>query len=223
MKTSIFKIIVITLAIGLVSCKKEKETVLTEYKYGYKPNTITCGDLDTDLLKEALYSFENDISIYYDADRNTLVRSYSRLIKESINGSLKYENMVSKHTVAIFNELKKDKTLWNLENPKSNLNYNSDILDCLAQNIIDERINGIFNSLKTTNSLSPKLFGEAVKDRAILMLSDRYLATYIALEFFYAKLYDIDLLIINFEGRAPNIDFNRKPTIQKQFPRDTIK
>ena len=64
MKTSIFKIIVITLAIGLVSCKKEKETVLTEYKYGYKPNTITCGDLDTDLLKEALYSFENDISIY---------------------------------------------------------------------------------------------------------------------------------------------------------------
>jgi len=223
MKTHFFKIIVITLAMSLVSCNKEKEKVFTDYKYGYKPDTITCGDLDTDLLKEALYSFENDISIYYDADRNTLVRSYSRLIKESLNGSLKYENILSKHTVDIFQVLKNDKTLWNLEKSKSNLNYNGDMLDCIAQNIIDARLNGIFNSLKTTNSLSPKLFGEAVKDRAILMLSDKYLATYIALEFYYAKLFDLDLTNINFDGRAPNIDFNRKPTIQKQFPIDTIK
>jgi len=217
MKTHFFRLLVITIAISLVSCNKEKEKVYTDYKYADKPETITCGDIDTKLLKEALYSFENDISIHYNAERNTIVRAYSRLINESLNGRLKFENVISKHTLEIFEELKKDKTLWNLDNTKSNLNYNSEVINCIGENIVDARLKSIFNSLKSTNSLSPKLFGEPVKNRAVLTLSDKYLATYIALEFYYAKLFNVDLMNINFEDRAPTIDFNRKPTQQKIF------
>jgi hypothetical protein len=41
-------------------------------------------------------------------------------------------------------------------------------------------------------------------------LNDKYLATYIALDLFYAKLFDIDLSAINFDKPEP-LDFNVIP------------
>jgi len=221
MKTQFFKLLVIILAVSLASCNKEKEAVFSDYKYADKPETITCGDLDTKLLKEALYSLESDIVKHYKTQNSNISRAYSRLITESIVGRLKFENVISEHTLNVFEALKKDKKLWNQGNVKSNLNYNSDIVNCIAENIKDERLKSIFNALKSTNSLSPKLFGEPLKNSAVMLLSDKYLATYVALEFYYAKLFDVDLSYVNFEEPATNIDFNQKPPVSQPSNQET--
>jgi len=218
MKTQFFKLIVITMVICLVSCNKEKEVVFTNYKYADKPETITCGDIDTKLLKEALFAFEEDIAKHYKTQSNNISRAYSRFITESTIGRLKFEDVISEHTLNIFEALKKDQTLWDQGNAKSNLNYNSDIINCIGENIKDKRLKSIFNSLKSTNSLSPKLFGEPVKNNSVMLLNDKYLATYVALEFYYAKLFDADLTNINFQEPATNIDFNKIPKEPKTVP-----
>jgi len=218
MTTQYFKLLVITLVISLASCNKDKGVVFTDYKYADKLEKISCGDTDTKLLNEALYAFEEDVTKHYKTQNGNMTRAYSRFIRESIAGRLKFEDVISKHTLEVFEALKKDQTLWNLGGTKSNLNYNSDIINCIGENIKNNHLKSVFNSLKSINSLSPKLFGEPLKTSSGMLLNDKYLATYVALEFYYAKLFDIDLTNINFQETATNIDFNKIPREQQTVP-----
>lgn len=209
MKTQFFKLFVITLVISLVSCKKE--TPFTDYKYADKPETITCDNLDAKLLKEALYTFEDDIVNHYDAQTKNLSRAYNRLLNETLSNRLKYDDVISAHTANVFEAMKNNASLWNQGNAKSNLNYNSEILKCIVSNIKDNRLKSTFNALISTNSMSPALTGDAIKGAVGRLLNDKYLATYVALEFYYAKLFDVDFTTINFEEPQTNVDFNQKP------------
>jgi len=91
MKTQFFKLLLITMTISLASCKKENKVVFTDFKYADKPDAMTCGDMDTKLLKEALYSFEDDIVNHYDSQNKNTSRAYTRLITESTINRLKIE------------------------------------------------------------------------------------------------------------------------------------
>lgn len=209
MKPQLFKILMISLAISLVSCNKEEKVVFTEYKFADKPEVVTCAGLDTKLLNEALYAFEEDISKYYKTPNSNISRAYSRLISESTINRIKVENVLSEHTLKVFEAIKKDKDIWK---QNGTLNYQSKLIKCISENIKNDRLKSTFNALLSTNSLSPNLFGEPLKSNAVMMLSDKYLATYVALEFYYSNLFDVDLTTINFDKPAPsNIDFNKKP------------
>ena len=216
MKTHFFKLFVITLMISSTSCKKE--TQFTDFKYADKPETIACGDMDAKLLKEALYSFEDDIVNHYDSINKNLSRSYSRLINDASSRRLKFQDVVSPHSLKVFEALKNNQNLWNQGNATSNLNYNSKVIKCIANNISDQRLKSIFNSLLSTNSLTPFLFGEPIKSNSGQLLRDKYLATYVALEFYYAKLFDVDLTNVTLEKPKPKVDFNKKPVEPQTVP-----
>jgi len=202
--------------ISSTSCKKE--TQFTDFKYADKPETIACGDMDAKLLKEALYSFEDDIVNHYDSINKNLSRSYSRLINDASSRRLKFQDVVSSHSLKVFEALKNNQDLWNQGNATSNLNYNSKVIKCIANNISDQRLKSIFNSLLSTNSLTPFLFGEPIKSNSGQLLRDKYLATYVALEFYYAKLFDVDLTNVTLEKPKPKVDFNKKPVEPQTVP-----
>lgn len=174
------------------NCKKEP--TLSEYKYADKEFTVNCNGVNPELLKEAVFSFEDDITTYFAKNgKKNLSQAYSRSVNLGVYGRAKYNEIVSLHTIEIFNILKADPDLWNTEGKTTTLNYNHDLVKCLADNISNKDLKTTFNALITTNSMSPKLFGEPLKRLSGLALKDKYLATYIALDMYYAKLFDVDL------------------------------
>ena len=214
------KITLITLSFVLTLFGCKKENTFSDYKYEDKPTVLTCEGVNSKLYQEALYSFEDDILNFYKNTnpKRTLIQSYSQLMANSIYGRMKYEDVVSEHTLKIFEALKKEEGLWNANSVKSHLNYNSDIIKCILNNMKDESLKTTFNALVTTNSMSPKLFGVPLMSNYRTTLSnDKYLATYVALDLFYAKLFDIDFSKVNLEKPEP-LDFNVIPPKNKVEP-----
>ena len=191
MKFQIKPLIVLLIFFVLVSCKKDES--LSEYKYSSNEFQVSCEGVNPELLKEAVYSFEEDINNYF-AQKGTknLSQAYSRAVNLGIYGRAKYEEIASPHTIEIFEILKKDKTLWNLEGETNSLNYDNPFVTCLAENLTNKDLQTTFKALLSTNSMSANLFGEPLKRTAYLAIKDKYLATYIALDMYYAKLFDVD-------------------------------
>lgn len=207
LKTTLFSFL---LAFILFSCKKEN--TFSDFKYKDKPAILTCDNLNSKLYQEALYTFEDDLLNFYKRNNanSTLAQSYSQFIRNSIYGRIKYEDIISEHTYKVFEALKDENDLWDANNQKSHLNYKSAIITCMANNIKDVALKTTFNSLISTNFMDPKLFGSPLMAKYTNTLSDKFLATYVALDLFYAKLFDIDFSNVNFEKPQP-IDFNVIP------------
>lgn len=211
MKTQFFKLFVIALAISLTSCKKEN--TLSEYKYADKGLVLSCENVNSKLYSEALFAFENDILNYYAKNNpnSSLLQAYSQFLRNAVYGRLKYEDIVSPHTVKIFKALKKENNLWDATNKKSNLNYNSPIIKCIGINMQNAELKTTFNALIGINSMSPRLFGTPLISNYRHLLKDKYLATYVAFDLFYAKLFNADLSKANAEKPAQQVDFNKTP------------
>ena len=213
MKISInkhFKLGLILLTFTISSCKKE--VTLSEYKFSDKGLVLNCEGMDQKLINEALFAFEDDIIQFYmnGKSNRSEALAYSQFIREGINGNARYNEIITPHTVEIFNVLKGKKDLWNLDGSESLLNYNSSFFTCIANNIQDERLKTTLNALVSTNSMSPKLFGSAFMSKYRAISNDKYLAAYMAFDLFYAKLFNVDLSQV--KERAPEkVDFNSIP------------
>ena len=207
---------VFLLVITLISCKQEK--VFSDYKYADKPAVFNCEGVNSKLLNEALYSFEDDILKHYKGDKQNfrLDQAYSQLIRNSVFGRLKLEDMVSKHSVEIFEVLKNDNSLWEVNNPKSYLNYNSTTLKCISKNINDTALKTTFDALVATNSMDSKLFGAPLISKYRNTTKDKNLAMYVALDLYYAKMIDLDFSKVNLNKPEQKVDFNQLPAIEKQ-------
>ncbi|TYA53819.1 hypothetical protein [Formosa maritima] len=182
------KITFIALSLTLFNCKKES-TEFENFKFANEENILICENLDTKLYVEALLSFEDDIALYYDEKNKNIRRAHSFYFRDAIANRAKYEEFVSPHTMEVFESLKQDKYLWNEDN---SINYNADIFTCLSSNFKVEGLQTTFNALVSTNSMSPELFGAPLKAHVKNAHEDRYMATYIALDLFYAKLFNVD-------------------------------
>ena len=193
------------------NCKKE--STLSDYKYADKAVAFDCEGANSKLYNEALYSFEDDIVNYYKKGSQSyrLDQAYSQIIRNSVFGRLKLEEIVSKHTVDVFEALKKEGDLWDADNSKSHLNYNSTTVNCISTNIKDKALKTTFDALITTNSMSPKLFGAPLASKYRNTLSDKNLALYVALDLYYAKMFDIDFSKVNLEKPKQKVDFNQVP------------
>lgn len=213
--TSKITITILLLVTTLFSCKQEK--LFSDFKYADKPTIFICENTNGKLLNEALYSFEDDIVNYYKKSDNKprLDQAYSQTLRNAVFGRLKFEDVASKHTVSVFNALKNESNLWNKENTKSNLNYNSTVFKCITNNLKDTKLKTTLNALISTNSMSPKLFGRALLKNYRKTLTDKYLAMYIALDLYYAKLFNIDFSKINLEKPEQKVDFNATPAQPK--------
>lgn len=211
-----FKLIAFLFVTLLFNCKNAtEEKTLGDFKFSEKGIVVSCNDFDVKLLNEALFSFEADILENYGQTRNSsatpnLSRAYSQFISNAIYGRVKYIEVLSPQSVAVFEVLKSKSDLWNTSNPTSKLNYNHPLIDCISSNMLDKDLKTTFNALLQTNSMSAKLFGPALQSNYGAVTRDKYLSTYVALEFFYGKLFDIDLSKVSEKPEAP-VDFNKIP------------
>ncbi|OUR92323.1 hypothetical protein A9Q87_07520 [Flavobacteriales bacterium 34_180_T64] len=171
-------------------CKNEVSKL--EFKYQDRTDILICDGLNTELLKEALISFEEDIFDTYDSERRLYNRSYSRFIGEAVNNKVDFTTVVSEHTKRVFEALQKDESLWDLQNTNSYLNHKHKILACIGDNMLDEDLKETFNALIHANSMSVRMFADPLKTKTATIKEDRYLALFIALDYYYAKLHDVD-------------------------------
>ena len=204
---------IITFLFTLILFNCKNDTALSEYKYADKPIVLNCNNLNAKLYNEALYSFENDILSYYGGAglNKSLFRAYSQFIRYAVYNRVNYSELVSEHTLKVFEALKNDQTLWDVNNSKSHLNYSSPLIKCIAENIADKDLQKTFNALLTTNSMSPKLFGVPLLTRNKGAVKDKALASYMAFDLYYAKFFDIDFSKINFDRPETPVDFNNAP------------
>ena len=207
------KITIITclLFFTVFSCKNEN--AFSNFKYADKPVVFECESANSKLLNEALYSFEDDILNHYKKGNQNyrIDQAYSQIIRNSVFGRLKMEDIVSKHTAEVFEALKNEDGLWDANNTVSHLNYNSNAINCVSNNIKDKALKDTFNALVSTNSMSPKLFGAPLTTKYRNALSDKNLAMYVALDLYYAKMFDIDFSKVNLDKPEPKVDFNQVP------------
>ena len=185
----LLKLILIVFGCMFLSCE---EDIKFEYKYADRENLVICEGLDTKLFQEALYSFEEDIFKNYDPEVRMYNRAYSRFIGDVVNTNVDYNTLVSEHTKSVFDELKKNTTLWDVNNRHSNLNHKHDIIACIAKNINDEDLKETFNALINANSMSVRMFKDQLKKKTATIKTDRYLALFVALDYYYANLHDVD-------------------------------
>ena len=187
-RKAILKLTFITLCLTLFNCENEN-ALFNDYKFDNDGTILNCDNLDTKLYVEALLSFEDDIASFYDKKNKNIRRAHSFFIRDVLANRAKFEDIVSPHSMSVFEALQKDKDLWLNNNLK---NYNADIFKCLSSNFTVTSLQTTFNALVSTNSMSPELFGAPLKNQVKNADKDRYMATYVALDYYYANLFDID-------------------------------
>ena len=210
MKTN-FKLLAFLLTCTLLSCKKE--VTLAEYKFADKPMVINCGGEDAKLFNEALYAFEDDISSFYKKNNNpsgNLTLVYSQFLRNYGTNRINYEELVTPHTLEVFNVLKTKKELWNSTGTDNKLNYSSSFFNCIADNVQDKNLKPTLNALLTTHSMSSRMFSAPLITKYNAAASDKYLSAYVAFDLFYTHLFDIDTTKV----KERVIDFNQSPTPQ---------
>ncbi|MBR9914621.1 MAG: hypothetical protein GYB32_07315 [Algicola sp.] len=211
------KIAVVAFSLCFFTCKEDaKKTVEFNYKYPSVEQLLDCGDdMDTQLFQEALYSFEADLIAFYTPDQPVYSRAYSLFVSQAINNRIVYQNMVSDHSKAVFQALKQDETLWTTNPDGSHLNYNHPIFKCIGAHIEDEQLHKTFNALIDTNSMSLRMFGDQLRRKTFGMKDDKYLATYVALELYYAKFFDVD-----FNKEVPDVSETEKQSSNLNTEKD---
>lgn len=200
----------ILLAFIVFSCNNK--STFKDYKFSDEKPVINCDNQNNALFNEALYSFENDLNRYYSKlSGQNLTLAYSRFINGVVNHRIKLTDIASKHSVEVFEALKNE-NIWDAENPKSHLDYNSSFFKCIIQNIKETKLQTTLNALIETNSMSPELFGAPLASNYRTAVTDKYVAAYVAFDLFYAKLFDEDLSLVNLKSDPyENVDFNKIP------------
>ncbi len=186
--SNIFLLLFIGLFIG---CKNESPKVKLDYKYDKEAYLITCNDNDVLLYNEALYAFENDLLKHYGGKNNNIYFAYNNYFKNVMGDRVPYEDVVTPYTLEVLEALKAEDDLWLSKDSIPELNYNADIFKCISGYFKNEDLKTTFNALVSTNSMTPKLFGSAILPQINSVSRDRYLTTYLAMEY-YQKIFHVD-------------------------------
>ena len=179
------------ICLTLINCK-EPQPQLT-FKYSDKPIVLNCDNKYSGLFNEAIYNFEASVTEYYTNGNPNLSSAYRTFLKESTNNRANYNAISNQHSMAIFEALKNVDGLWIEKNNTLSLNYKHDIFSCIAKNIKNNDLKATFNALLTTNSMSIRMLKDVLLTKSNELSTDKYLATYVALELYYSKLSNVDV------------------------------
>ncbi|WP_290697273.1 hypothetical protein [Lacinutrix sp.] len=220
MKTTI-KLLALLILVTVSSCNNSKKI---EFKYTESIKLLTCDLPNVDLLKEAIYAFENDIINTYDAQNRNIVKSYTSYINLKSRNKADVKEIASAHSLAIAKALKEDTNLWTVSNGVTTLNTShSLIIDCIANNIKNKDIKTSYKALLSTNSFKSNLILPLFIGNTGVIQTDGSLKSFVALEYFYSQLLDVRLE----ELKNPNpqlqpepikpavnkVDFNKTPKV----------
>jgi len=184
--------ILLLFAITLLSCKEP-----IEYQFTDSPETIKCDGLDYDLAHEAYYSFRQDIAIYVKDlhigyDNLNYRESLGYYIYRGALGNFDYNEIVTPHTKKLLLLLKENKDLWDTTSDKTNLNYHSEFITCLVQNIKNEEVRETIQSLIEANSMNSSIFAENYRLNVFDCYTDNHFGMLLAFDTYYQHLYDMD-------------------------------
>ncbi len=190
MKNILLLIVIITTVLG---CSEP-----FPYKYQNEEQIIECSQIDSKLTHEALYSFKNDISKYYlkeiqDKDYLNFIHSYNQYIYSGAMGDVKFKEIISPHTLLVVNELKKDKDLFINVNGKSTLNYQTEFVKCLINNIKTEEIKNKIINLIEVDYLSPEIMAENYRRTSMDTHIDPNYLMFVVLDTYYLRLLDLEI------------------------------
>ena len=176
------------------SCEQRPDI---DYKYDAMPKVVDCSGINSDLMHEALYSFEHDIGNWYNFKKFTpsmpvfFKNGYASYVYRGSEGILQFDKMASDHSKMILDELLKIEGLWIMDNERSNLNYEHEYVECLLSNIKNDEIKSTISSLREINSMSPKLMAEPYRLYVgAAYADDKHFAMYLALDTYYQYLID---------------------------------
>lgn len=174
----------------LFSCTQEIDP---KFKYTEEKDLFRCSSADDALVKEAVYTFENFIATTYayKSDYNIKMGYYNYLEKVE-NNLLPMVEKFDDHMIYIISKLKAQPELWIKNNSRTTVNFNSDLFECIADNIQDEQTKTILQTLVDSNTFKPEIFAPTIESNYNEYDQDRALVAYIALDMFYASVMDLD-------------------------------
>ena len=187
------KYTLLILTILLISSCKEP----IEYQFKDSPETINCEGLDYDLAHEAYYSFRQDIAIYVKGlhigyDYLNYKESLGYYIYRGAKGNFDYTEIVTPYTLELLELLKENTDIWDPLSQKSSINYNSEFINCLVQNIKNEDVKQTIASLIESDSMNPAILAEVYRANVFDSYTDNHFGMFIAFDTYYQYLYDMD-------------------------------
>jgi len=186
MNKSPYYAILIVFSVILIGC-----TPSINYKYQNKAKVVDCNGVDSDLLHEALYSFEDDIEAHSSLRkfaRGTSISikyGYSNYVYLGARGEADFERIVSRHSKDIFNVLKTETDLFIEKDAKLQLDYNHPFVKCLVENIQNSNIKSTMENLIMTSSMSSEIMASPIRINSRDAIPDKNFAMYLALDTFY--------------------------------------
>ncbi len=188
-----FAVFIVAVLIVMTGCEQP-----LEYKYQDRAQPIDCPGLDKALLHEALYSFKEDLGNFYkdpDVIAGTdrfYMQGLATYVYDGMSGYANFQQIASPHTLKVFEQLKLESQIWDANNSVSRLNYNSELISCLFDNIIDEELRALFLRLNEVDALDPSQVASQLTRKIYKAYTDQHLTMYIALDGFYQHLYKLD-------------------------------
>ncbi len=204
-------IIISTLTILLlISCNKEPKF---EYKYDNNDDLFKCSSVDMELIKEAVYAFEEYLKEYYIFQGPKSVHNgLNNYWKISITNRLPAIEYINPHIIKLRDILKNETSLWITKNDKTILNFNHPIMDCISKNLIDSELKNLFDFLRNSNTFSSEVFLASLKWADKRIKDDKAFETYLVLDTFYARILNVD-----FNNLEESIKTNRKNIAKKKL------
>lgn len=173
------------IALQFSSCKQQK----LDYQYSDKEDLIACSSGDIELIKEAVYTFEDYISKHYTFMGTSVAEGYQNYLKLLINNRPPASEFFSDHLKEVVNILKNEEDLWQINGSQIRLNYNNELVNCIIEHIQDKEIKTTITVLASSKTLTTEVLGPVLYTKKHLMAKeDKALATYVALDMFYTKL-----------------------------------
>lgn len=168
------------------------------YKYQDEKQIIECSQIDSELIHEALYSFKNDISKHYlkeiqEKEYLDFVYSYNQYIYRGAKGNVVFNEIASKHSLLIVNELKKEENLFIKVEGKNKLNYQNEFVQCLINNIKTEEIKTKIINLIDVDYLSPGVMAENYRKTSLDTHVDPSYLMFVVLDTYYLRLLDLEI------------------------------
>jgi hypothetical protein len=214
MKSKFLSFALIATVITFFNCK-QSEKINVDYKHTDQPEVFECKLTDIALIKEAIYSFENDLNTAYDKDNKGRGRAYSSFIGLTISNRFNIEEVASKHSLQIA------KALQNSSYYKNNVfSYNSELANCLFTHIKNPNTKTSFEALRSANSLRPNVVLPTLRNNVTSFASDKALVGILAFDYYYNNL----MLLNETQLKTPiaptvenqKVDFNKTPQTTKR-------
>ncbi len=187
-------LVILLLALVTLGCEEK-----LEFKYQDKPQLVECPGVDKALIHEALYSFQEDIGVFYNkftdhryGTSTYYVEAYRQFVYFGFSGEANFAEIVSEHSLKVLKELKKIDGLWTSGNEDTNLNYDHEFVKCLFNNVEDEDMRQRLHSLIEVNYLSPQMVAEPMRVEVLKIIGDEHLAMYMMLDAYYQYLINFD-------------------------------